>query len=67
MSPSETFPELTVVGDEDRAERLARLLRACDVMGSLVRIVWPADGTSHDRLAVRWAAPSCRSSRTGTS
>ena len=49
------FPELTICDDGDRPERLARLLRAHDVVGSLVRILWPADRVSRDSLAVRWA------------
>ena len=48
-------PELEIVGEEDRAERMARLLRALDVMGSIVRIAWPdEDSTVTDPDAVRW-------------
>ncbi len=50
------FPILMLDGDEDRPERLSRLMRAYDVMGSLVAIVWPGEpGDSRDPDAVRWA------------
>ena len=41
MTGNARVPQLRLAGGDDHPDRTARLLRAYDVMGALVRIVWP--------------------------
>ena len=41
MTGNARVPHLSLTGDDDHPDRTARLLRAYDAMGALVRIVWP--------------------------
>ena len=55
MITSLNEPALSLGGDADRDERTERLVRAYEVMGAVVRILWPAEeARSPDRNAVRW-------------
>jgi hypothetical protein len=50
-----TLPALSLGGDENRAERMERLVRAYEVMTAAAGIFWPRDNTgSLDPDAVRW-------------
>ena len=48
-------PALSLGGEENRAERTQRLVKACAVMDAVAGILWPAERTSaQDPAAVRW-------------
>ena len=55
MITSLNRPALSLGGEEDRAERTERLVRAYEVMCALARVLWPAEeARSRDAGAVRW-------------
>ena len=55
MTTSLSLPALSLGGDENRAERMERLVRAYEVMAAAAGILWPWDHAgSRDPDAVRW-------------
>ena len=55
MITSLVQPALSLGGEEKRAERTQRLLRAREVMETLAGILWPSEETRlRDPAAVRW-------------
>ena len=48
-------PALSLGGEENRGARTQRLVRACDVMDTLARVLWPSEeARPRDPDAVRW-------------
>jgi hypothetical protein len=48
------MPHLSLGDDDERDERIKRLLHAFAVMCGVVRVVWPGDDMIRDPDAVRW-------------
>jgi hypothetical protein len=55
MTTSLALPALSLGGEENRAARMERLVRAYEVMSTVAGVLWPWDNTgSRDADAVRW-------------
>ena len=55
MTTSLTLPALSLGGDENRAERMERLVKAYELMAAAAGLLWPWENTaSRDPDAVRW-------------